>query len=45
MPAASNFKWIAEPSNGWIKHVLGLRQFSQRGCTACKRRSSWSARR
>lgn len=24
-------KWIAEPPNGWIKNVLGLRQFSMRG--------------
>ncbi len=24
-------KWIAEPPNGWIKSVLGLRQFSMRG--------------
>ncbi|MEK8033645.1 transposase, partial [Ideonella sp. DXS29W] len=24
-------KWIAEPPNGWIKNVLGLRQFSLRG--------------
>ena len=24
-------KWIAEPSNGWIKSVLGFRQFSVRG--------------
>jgi transposase len=24
-------KWIAEPPNGWIKHVLGFRQFSVRG--------------
>lgn len=24
-------KWIAEPSNGWIKNVLGFRQFSMRG--------------
>ena len=24
-------KWIAEPPNGWIKSVLGLRQFSLRG--------------
>jgi len=24
-------KWIAEPPNGWIKHVLGMRQFSLRG--------------
>lgn len=24
-------KWIAEPPNGWIKNVLGFRQFSLRG--------------
>jgi hypothetical protein len=24
-------KWLAEPPNGWIKSVLGLRQFSMRG--------------
>ena len=24
-------KWIAEPPNGWIKKVLGFRQFSLRG--------------
>ena len=24
-------KWIAEPPNGWIKAVLGFRQFSLRG--------------
>jgi hypothetical protein len=24
-------KWIAEPPNGWIKSVLGFRQFSVRG--------------
>lgn len=24
-------KWLAEPPNGWIKNVLGLRQFSMRG--------------
>ena len=24
-------KWIAEPPNGWIKSVLGLRQFGLRG--------------
>ena len=42
-------KWIAEPPNGWIKSVLGFRQFSMRGlhlvtaewklvCTALNRR-------
>lgn len=24
-------KWLAEPPNGWIKSVLGFRQFSLRG--------------
>ena len=24
-------KWLSEPPNGWIKHVLGFRQFSMRG--------------
>ncbi len=24
-------KWVAEPPNGWIKNVLGFRQFSLRG--------------
>ena len=24
-------KWIAEPPKGWIKNVLGFRQFSMRG--------------
>ena len=24
-------KWIVEPPNGWIKNVLGFRQFSMRG--------------
>lgn len=24
-------KWIAEPPNGWIKSILGFRQFSMRG--------------
>ena len=24
-------KWIAEPPSGWIKSVLGFRQFSLRG--------------
>ncbi len=29
--AYRNRKWIAEPPNGWIKNVLGFRQFSMRG--------------
>lgn len=24
-------KWLAEPPNGWIKNILGFRQFSLRG--------------
>jgi hypothetical protein len=28
---AFRVKWIAEPPNGWIKNVLGFRQFSLRG--------------
>lgn len=24
-------KWIAEPPNGWVKNVLGFRQFSMGG--------------
>ena len=32
-------KWIAEPPNGWIKHVLGFRQFSLRGLE--KVRAEW----
>lgn len=29
-------KWIAEPPNGWIKSVLGFRQFTMRGLDKCK---------
>ena len=29
-------KWIAEPPNGWIKAVLGFRQFSMRGLEKVK---------
>ena len=29
-------KWIAEPPNGWIKDVLGFRQFSMRGLDKAK---------
>ena len=32
-------KWIAEPPNGWIKAVLGFRQFSLRGVD--KARAEW----
>jgi transposase len=32
-------KWLAEPPNGWIKHVLGFRQFSMRGLQ--KVRAEW----
>jgi Transposase DDE domain len=24
-------KWIAEPPHGWVKNVMGFRQFSLRG--------------
>ena len=30
-PDYAKRKWIAEPPNGWIKSVLGFRQFSMRG--------------
>lgn len=29
-------KWIAEPPNGWIKNVLGFRQWSMRGLEKAK---------
>lgn len=29
-------KWLSEPPNGWIKNVLGFRQFSMRGLHKCK---------
>ena len=29
--AYSKRKWIAEPPNGWIKNVMGFRQFGMRG--------------
>jgi transposase len=29
-------KWIAEPPNGWVKNVLGFRQFSVRGLDRVK---------
>lgn len=29
-------KWIAEPPYGWIKNVLGFRQFSMRGLAKAK---------
>ncbi len=29
-------KWLAEPPNGWIKNVLGFRQFSLRGIDSVK---------
>jgi transposase len=32
-------KWIAEPPNGWVKAVLGFRQFSVRGVH--KARAEW----
>ena len=28
-------KWIAEPPNGWLKNVLGFRQFSLGGLAKC----------
>ena len=36
-------KWIAEPPNGWIKNVLGFRQFSMRGLRRRHRPSSNSS--
>jgi transposase len=32
-------KWLSEPPNGWIKNVLGFRQFSMRGLV--KVRAEW----
>ena len=32
-------KWLSEPPNGWIKNVLGFRQFSLRGLD--KARAEW----
>jgi hypothetical protein len=32
-------KWLAEPPNGWIKNVLGFRQFSLRGLA--KAQAEW----
>lgn len=32
-------KWLSEPPNGWIKSVLGFRQFSLRGLT--KAQAEW----
>lgn len=29
-------KWIVEASNGWVKSVLGFRQFSLRGVEKAK---------
>ena len=29
-------KWISEPPNGWVKNVLGFRQFSMRGLRKAK---------
>ncbi len=34
-------KWMAEPPKGWIKNVLGFRQFSLRGCTGWMRSGNW----
>ena len=36
-------KWIAERPNGWIKSVLGFRQFSMRGLKKAQTESSSSA--
>ncbi len=32
-------KWLSEPPNGWVKNVLGFRQFSMRGLN--KARAEW----
>jgi transposase/IS5 family transposase len=32
-------KWLSEPPNGWVKNVLGFRQFSMRGLV--KAQSEW----
>ncbi|WP_144022044.1 transposase, partial [Caballeronia sordidicola] len=32
-------KWLSEPPNGWVKQVLGFRQFSMRGLT--KAQAEW----
>jgi hypothetical protein len=32
-------KWISEPPNGWVKHILGFRQFSLRGLA--KAQAEW----
>ena len=32
-------KWLSEPPNGWIKNVLGFRQFSMRGLA--KAQAEW----
>ena len=29
-------KWLSEPPNGWVKNVLGFRQFSMRGLAKAK---------
>ena len=29
-------KWITEPPNGWIKNILGFRQFSMRALQKLK---------
>jgi hypothetical protein len=29
-------KWLSEPPNGWVKQVLGFRQFSMRGLDKAK---------
>ena len=32
-------KWLSEPPNGWVKNVLGFRQFSMRGLA--KAQAEW----
>jgi IS5 family transposase len=32
-------KWLSEPPNGWVKNVLGFRQFSMRGLV--KAQAEW----
>lgn len=34
-------KWIAEPPNGWIKNVLGFREFSMRGLDKAKAKAEF----
>jgi len=32
-------KWLCEPPNGWVRNVLGFRQFSMRGLA--KAQAEW----